>query len=79
MVSTENIQLQSEMLMVSCLDGKVSFLLCSTVMRTCSLHRLAGLLVKASASGVEDPGFESACDGIFLGRVIPVTYELALQ
>ena len=33
----------------------------------------ADLVVKASASGAEDPGFEPACDGIFPGGVIPVT------
>ena len=31
--------------------------------------RLVGLVVKASASRAENP----ACDGIFRGRVIPVT------
>ena len=42
--------------------------------------RLAGLVVKASASGAEDPGFESRfATGIFPGRVIPVTSKLALQ
>ena len=38
-------------------------------------HRLAGRVVKASASGAEEPGL----DGIFPGRVIPVTSKLALQ
>ena len=36
--------------------------------------RLVGLVVKASASRVEDPGFESRLrPGFFRGRVIPVT------
>ena len=35
--------------------------------------RLAGLVVKASASGAEDPGFESRLRRDFPGRVIPVT------
>ena len=35
--------------------------------------RLIGLVVKASASGAEDPGSNPACTGIFLDRVIPVT------
>ena len=34
---------------------------------------LADLVVKASASGPENPGFESACGRIFPGRIIPVT------
>ena len=41
--------------------------------------RLVGLVVKVSASGAEDPGSNPAGDGIFPGRVIPVTYTLALQ
>ena len=47
----------------------------------CSLSsdRLVGLVVKASASRAEDPGFESRRVGIFPCRVIPVTYKLALQ
>ena len=40
---------------------------------------LVGLVVKASASRAEDPGFETACAEIFPGRVIPVTSKLALQ
>ena len=36
-------------------------------------------MVKASASGAEDPEFESRGGGIFPGRVIPVTSKLALQ
>ena len=43
-------------------------------------YHLAGLVVKASASGVRGGGGERkirdsipACDGIFPGRVIPVT------
>ena len=39
------------------------------------LDRLAGLVIKASAPRADDPGF----DGIFPGRVIPVTSKLALQ
>ena len=43
-------------------------------------HRLVGLVVKASASGTEDPGFESRLHrDLFRGRVIPVTSKLALQ
>ena len=42
-----------------------------------NLHRLVGLVVKASASRAEDPGFESRFR--FRGRVIPVTQKLALQ
>ena len=41
---------------------------------------LVGLVVKASASGVEDPGFESSLQrDFFPGRVIPVTYKLAFK
>ena len=41
---------------------------------------LVGLVVKASASRAEDPGFESRLRrGFFRGRVIPVTQKLALQ
>ena len=39
----------------------------------CLSHRLVGLVIKASASGAEDPGFKSACDGTFPSRVIPAT------
>ena len=35
-------------------------------------------MVKASATGAEDPGSNPACDGIFPGRVIPVTKKLDL-
>ena len=43
-------------------------------------HRLVGLVVKASASRAEDPGFESRLSwDFFRGRVIPVTQKLALQ
>ena len=45
-----------------CLVLKVFFFFC--------VHRLVGLVVKASAS---------ACTVIFPGRVIPVTSKLALQ
>ena len=38
-----------------------------------SPNSLAGLVVKASASGAEDPGFESRLRRDFPGRVIPVT------
>ena len=42
--------------------------------------RLVGLVVKASASRAEDPGFESRLSrDFFRGRVIPVTSKLALQ
>ena len=42
--------------------------------------RLLGLVVKASVSRAEDPGFESRfAPGVFPGRVIPVTSKLALQ
>ena len=34
---------------------------------------LVGLVVMGHASGAEDQGSNPACDGIFLGRVIPVT------
>ena len=34
---------------------------------------LVGPVVKASASGAEDPGSIPACDGIFPGRVIQVS------
>ena len=38
------------------------------------LDRLVGLVVKASASRAEDPGFESRLRrDFFRGRVIPVT------
>ena len=40
-----------------------------------SFDCLIGLVDKASASSVEDPGFKS-CNGIFLGWVIPVTSKL---
>ena len=36
-------------------------------------HRLVGLVVKASASRAEDPGFESHVRWDFSGRVVPVT------
>ena len=43
-------------------------------------NRLVGLVVKAYASRVEDPGFESChAPGFFRGRVKPVTSKLALQ
>ena len=41
---------------------------------TLNTHRLVGLVVKASASTAEDPGFESRLRrDFFRGRVIPVT------
>ena len=40
---------------------------------------LAGLVVKASSLGEEEPGFESCLRLDFPGRVIPVTLKLALQ
>ena len=43
------------------------------------VHRLVGLVVKASASGGEDPGSNPTGNGIFVGRVILVTKKLALQ
>ena len=44
------------------------------------LNHLVGLVVKASASRAEDPGFESLLRrDFFRGRVIPVTQKLALQ
>ena len=44
------------------------------------MHRLVGLMVKASAVKVEDPGFDSRLRrGDIPGRVIPVTEKLALQ
>ena len=43
-------------------------------------HRLGGLVVKASVSRAEDPGFESRLRrDFFRSRVIPVTLKLALQ
>ena len=36
-------------------------------------YRLVGLVVKASASRAEGPGFESRLRRDFLGRVTPVT------
>ena len=45
-----------------------------------TVDRVVGLVVKASASRAEDPGFESRLRrDVFGGRVIPVTSELALQ
>ena len=45
-----------------------------------SAYRLIGLVVKASASRAEGPGFESSLRrDFFLGQVIPVTSKLALQ
>ena len=45
-----------------------------------SKDRLVGLVVKASASRAEGPGFESRLRrDLFRGRVIPVTSKLALQ
>ena len=41
--------------------------------------RLVGLVVKASASRAEDPGFESSFRRDFSGRVIPVTSKLAIK
>ena len=44
------------------------------------VDRLVDLVVKASASRAEDPGFESRFRrDFFPGRVIPVTQKLALQ
>ena len=60
------------------LRWKVSLLLSQPLV--CQEDRLTGLVVKASASGAEDPGFQSRLNrGIFPGRVIPVTSKLALQ
>ena len=42
------------------------------------LYRLVGLVVKASTSRAEDPGFESRFE-FFRGRVIPVTSKLVPQ
>ena len=43
-------------------------------------NHLVGLVVKASASRVEDPGFESRLyRDFFRGRVIPMNSKLALQ
>ena len=43
-------------------------------------HRFDGLVVKASASRAEDPGFESRLRrDFFRDRVRPVTQKLALQ
>ena len=44
------------------------------------LNRLLDLVVKASASRAEDPGFESRLRrDFFRDRVIPVTQKLAFQ
>ena len=52
----------------------------STSVCLCPWHRPVGLVVKVSASGAEVPSSIPACDvGIFSGRVMPVTYKLALQ
>ena len=42
-------------------------------------HRLVSLVVNASARQRKIHGSNPACDGIFPGRVIPVTSKLALQ
>ena len=48
-------------------------LLVSWCNRVSTGDRIVGLVVKASTSGAEDPGFESRLrDGIFPGRVMPV-------
>ena len=57
-------------------------LLMSSIPAICpaNFHRLVGLVVKASASRAEGPGFESRLRrDFFRGRVIPVTSKLALQ
>ena len=47
---------------------------------TCKRHCLVGIVVKASASGLEEPEFDSRLAvGIYPGRVMPVTEKLALQ
>ena len=51
----------------------------TTLCKSVTGDRLVGLVVKASASGAEDPGFESRLRRDFPGRVIPVTQKLALQ
>ena len=43
------------------------------------MDRLAGLVVKASASGAEDPGSNPACNRIIPSPIVPVTLKLALQ
>ena len=56
--------------------------ICSTdnCTRYSRCDRLDGLVVKASTSRVEDPGFESRLRrDFFRGRVIPVTSKLALH
>ena len=51
-----------------------------TPLNTRIAHRLVGLVVKASASRAEGPGFESRLRrDFFRGRIIPVTSKLALQ
>ena len=52
----------------------------SCIRKALKQDRLVGLVVKASASRAEDPGFESRLRrDFFRGRVIPVTSKLALQ
>ena len=56
--------------------GKLFSMLC---ILTSPEYRLAGLVVKACASGAEDPGVRiPLATGFFPGRVIPVTSKLAL-
>ena len=51
-----------------------NYLLTTLRVKVRAIHRLVGLVVKASASRAEDPGFESCLRGDFLrGRVIPET------
>ena len=53
--------------------GNVSLLI-ANITTTYSKYRLVGMVVKASASGAEDPEFDSRCTvGIFPGLFIYVT------
>ena len=70
----------------SCLRGSVSFFFwCVALEMRCfrtllGVYRLVGLVVKASTSRAEGPGFESRLRrDFFRGRVIPATSKLALQ
>ena len=40
---------------------------CLSIQLALSVYCVIGLVVKASAPGVEDPGFKSPCNGIFSG------------
>ena len=52
---------------------RIAHISVSSFFSSSSFDRLFGLVVKASASRAEDPGFESCLHQAFPGRVIPVT------